>query len=391
MKKYLDDRIKEIEEKFPEFKNFLIDKLEPLSPYSQVNYMSTLNKFLTITNKINPTQFTQDDIRAFISHESFKNLRNKSKNHYLICIKKYLQYFKRDDLVAKLPKYSEKKTVLSKNELITREDLNKILQLVNIKKKAMIMVIFEGALRRKEAVNILFKDVEFSNGFVDLYIRESKTLPRNIPLLESIPYLKEYFSLNNFEPDDRIFDFHEAYITLIFSRLNKEMKEKHPNWKKNLHPHLLRHSRLTELATTKLNEPLLRQFAGWTKNSQMPEIYFHLDSTDVRNVILAENGQKTVVKKQKPKTFKPIKCEICNSENNQQNPICWKCGQVFDEKKFMVARLTEPEKISELETKNKKLNEKINNLTNQMNNMWEYIKRGEKLEDDKRKLDEYKL
>jgi len=349
MKKYLENRIKEIKKIFPEFENFLVDKLQPLSPYSQVNYMSTLNKFLTITNKIDPTQFTLDDIRTFISHKSFQNLRNKSKNHYLICIRKYLQYFKRDDLIAILTKYSEKKRVLSKNELITREDLNKILQLVNIKKKAMIMVIYEGALRRKEAVSIQFKDVEFSNGFANLYIRESKTLPRNIPLLESIPYLKEYFSINNFEPTARIFDFHEAYVTVIFSRLNKEMKEKYPNWKKNLHPHLLRHSRLTELATTQLNEPLLRKFAGWTRSSQMPEIYFHLDDTDVRNVILAENGQEVVVKKQKPKTFKPIKCGICNSENNQQNPICWKCGHVFDEKKFLVARLTEPEKMSELE------------------------------------------
>lgn len=280
-------------------------------------------------------------------------------------------------MVAKLPKYSEKKTVLSKNELITREDLNKILHLFNIKKKAIIMVIYEAALRRKEAVTIQFNDVEFSNGFVDLYIRESKSLPRNIPLIESIPYLKEYFSLNNFEPDDKIFDFHKAYVTLIFSRLNKEMKETYPNWKKNLHPHLLRHSRLTELAATKLNEPLLRKFAGWTKSSQMPEIYFHLDDTGVRNILLAENGQKAVIKKRKPKTFKPIICEVCNSENNQQNPICWKCGHVFDEKKFLVARLTEPEKISELETKNKKLNEKLDNLTNTVNQLKQMIIKGD--------------
>lgn len=157
------------------------------------------------------------------------------------------------------------------------------------------------------------------------------------------------------------------------------MKEIYPNWKKNLHPHLLRHSRLTELATTQLNEPLLRKFAGWTKSSQMPEIYFHVDDTDVRNVILAENGQEVVFKKQKPKTFKPIMCEICTSENNQQNPICWKCGHVSDEKKFMVARLTEPEKISELETKNKKLNEKVDDLTTTLSNFKSRMDRMDKL------------
>ena len=42
-----------------------------------------------------------------------------------------------------------------------------------------------------------------------------------------------------------------------------------------------------------------------------------------------------------------------------------------------MARLIEPEKISKLETKNKKLNEKLDNLTNTVNQLKQMIIKGD--------------
>ena len=361
----IEKRKQKIIKTFPDFQDFSIIELETNSDATQRYNLSILDNFFNIIGKYNPKDMVASDINKFLSTERFKKLKNKSKNLYILVIKNYLKYF---DIELKFPKYKEKKKELNKNKLITREDLNKMLEICNTKKKAMIMVLYEGALRRKELVNIKMKNVVFKDGFVDLYVEESKTIDRNIPLKESIPYLKEYFSENKFSPEDKIFGYHEDNITMFLSRLNLKLKKIHPDWSKHLYPHLLRHTRLTELAGTTLNEPLLRRFAGWTANSDMPKIYFHLDDSDLRKHLIQENGQNPIQKK-KPKTFKQIVCKVCKAENTQQNVFCYKCGNVINKNRIVVERIREMEDIEqlkqELETEKQmreSLHEEINKL-----------------------------
>ena len=358
MKKTLLDKKNDIIKIFPALEDFWIFKLEPLSATTQSSNLSILVKFFNIVGKYDPKTYTPNDIKKFLANEKIKKLSSKSKNQYILAIKKYLKYF---DIELKFPKYIEKKNELNKTELITREDLNKILEICNTKKKAMLMVLYEGALRRKELVNIRKKNVVFQNGFVDLYIEESKTIDRNLPLIESIPYLREYFSQNKFAPEDKIFGYHPQNITIFINRLTEKLKKIYPDWSKDLYPHLFRHSRLTELAATQLNEPQLRKFAGWSGDSDMPKIYFHLDDTDLRNILIQENGQKPIEKK-KTKTFKPIVCKVCKAENNQQNVFCYKCGNVVDEDRVVLDRVKEQVDIEKLQRENKELNEKVDKL-----------------------------
>jgi len=358
MKKTLFDKKNDIIKIFPAFKDFWIFELEPLSLSTQTYNLSILGKFFNIVGKYDPKTLTLNDIKNFLTNEKIKKLSNKSKNLYILAIKKYLKYF---DIEFKFPKYIEKKKELNKTELITREDLSKMLEICNTKKKAMLMVLYEGALRRKELVNIRKKNVVFQNGFVDLYVKESKTIDRNLPLIESIPYLREYFNENIFAPEDKIFGYHEQNITMFLNRLTIRLKKIHPEWSKDLYPHLLRHSRLTELATTQLNEPQLRKFAGWTADSDMPKIYFHLDDSDLRNILIQQNGQKSIEKK-KTKTFKPIVCKVCKAENPQQNVFCYKCGNVVNEDRVVVGRVKEQVDIEKLQRENKELNKKVERM-----------------------------
>ena len=358
MKKTLLDKKNDVIKIFPAFEDFWTFKLEPLSATTQSSNLSILVKFFNIVGKYDPKTYTPNDIKIFLADEKIKKLSSKSKNQYILAIKKYLKYF---DIELKFPKYIEKKNELNKTELITREDLNKILEICNTKKKAMLMVLYEGALRRKELVNIRKKNVVFQNGFVDLYIKESKTIDRNLPLIESIPYLREYFGENKFAPEEKIFGYHPQNITMFLNRLTEKLKEIYPDWSKDLYPHLFRHSRLTELAATQLNEPQLRKFAGWSGDSDMPKIYFHLDDTDLRNILIQENGQKPIEKK-KSKTFKPIVCKVCKVENPQQNAFCYKCGNVINKDRIIVDRVKEKVDIEKLQRENKELNEKIEKM-----------------------------
>ena len=55
--------------------------------------------------------------------------------------------------------------------------------------------------------------------------------------------------------------------------------------KKNVYPHLLRHSRLSEISY-KLSDPVLKRIAGWKMNSNMSQIYLHLNGKDTDKTVL---------------------------------------------------------------------------------------------------------
>ena len=193
-----------------------------------------------------------------------------------------------------MTKFKVNKKVLSKTDLISREDLELILKHCSLKVRTLLMVLYEGALRKDEALNIRFKDVKFNGGYIILRIGTSKTQKRDIPLTESITYLKEYFNYKAFNPIDKIFPYkRNTSLNVYLYKLTQKLIAEYPDkWEgRDLYPHLFRHSRLTELARGKLNEAQIRKFAGWEPGSPMPRIYFHLDDQDIIN-ILTKGGEK---------------------------------------------------------------------------------------------------
>lgn len=94
--------------------------------------------------------------------------------------------------------------------------------------------------------------------------------------------------------------------------------------KKNIHPHLLRHSRATYLAKH-LTEQQMKSELGWTAGSSMAAIYVHLSGKDRDEAILKMNGievQETV----SDSALKTIKCPRCREIQDKKAQFCFKCG-----------------------------------------------------------------
>ena len=106
MKKTLLNKKNDVIKIFPAFEDFWIFKLEPLAESTQNSNLSILGKFFNIVGKYDPKTYTQNDIKKFLAHEKIKKLSSKSKNQYILAIKKYLNYF---DIELKFPKYIVKK------------------------------------------------------------------------------------------------------------------------------------------------------------------------------------------------------------------------------------------------------------------------------------------
>jgi len=347
--------------KNPKFKKFFLTELSIFAPATQLNNLVILENFFSVIDKY--IDINEEDVLNFLESRKYTSLENLSKNMYLSCVKRYLLFLEKKELVKMLKYNKVKDRELNKNELITRDDLEKILSVSKIKHKCLVMVNYEGALRSGELVNIRYRDIQFKGGYANLYIQTSKTNKRNIPLIEAIPYLHEYFSIKNFKPDDKIFPYVSMGVNNVYLYTIKKVKDIFPDFEKKLYPHLLRHSRLTELANNKmLNEAQIRKFAGWSPGSAMPKIYFHLNDNDIINTMT--EGE---VIRPKPKKFKPKICDICNSENNLQNVFCWKCGNVFDKQKIITEKIGEQDRIEEMSKKIDKLEKIYEIFANSMN------------------------
>jgi len=355
-----------------------ISKLFETNEQRNESWRAKNKDFNLKSNNIN--QLTTQDIKDFLDSDWWDNLSAGTQKMHVNRIKKYIEYSEREDLLDLFPsKINGKTKRLSKIDLITKKDLDQILKYSNLKYRTLFMILYEGALRINEALNIKEKDIKFDSAIITIIkISESKTYGRDIVVIEATPYIKEYIRTNDFEPETKLFDFKNNttvnnYLNFILKKLVKKYPKK---WKgRKLYPHLFRHSRLTELAKGKFNEAQIRKFAGWSADSTMAKIYFHLNDEDIIN-ILTDN----VVEAPKPEPRKPKICGICKTENKQINLFCWNCGNVFsdkDKKQMGIEAIIQPYEVKELRQENKRLNENLNNLTNTVNQLKELIMKGD--------------
>lgn len=343
-------------------KEFYRLEVQNLSKNTQKSKIYSIRKFLKIVNNGSIENLSKKHILRYIESDYFTNLSNSSKNLRLIHIKHFLKFHNKKDLADLFPKYKEKNKEINKNELISRDDLEKILKSAgDLRNKLLVMLLYESAIRKVELMSIRKKDFKFFDNYCNLYVSESKTKDRNIPLVETIPYLKEYFNKMNFKETDLIFDYDPSLINYLINQIEKKTKDKYPSFNKNLNPHLFRHSRLTELASNrKLNEPQLRKFAGWSKSSDMPSIYFHLDDSSIRNEIISQATDKKP-KKTKDNRFEGIRCPNCSELNNKFNSFCWKCGKIIS-KELVAKKYQERQEIEKLKKDVEKLKKVFRDL-----------------------------
>ena len=171
-----------------------------------------------------------------------------------------------------------------------------------------------------------------------------------MPLIFSVPYLKSWLTVH---PDRRgdqwLFGVsHDGKIT--------QMSESAPNAAiryignkaglRRIHPHMLRHSRLTELATNGLGEYQLKGVAGWTPNSRMSERYIHLSGRDNLNAVLQAQGVETKHAEKPQPILSSAHCPNCDAIIGLEAVFCPSCGFVLDEK----MRLAKVDKVAELES-----------------------------------------
>jgi hypothetical protein len=187
--------------------------------------------------------------------------------------------------------------------------------------------------------------------------KSCKTVPRTEPLINSIPFVKDWIQEHPTGNNRNSFLFisrerQSAYRNIplnpmsvaimyrqlkldFFPRLlsNPDISEEEKNkirvlLDKPWNPYVRRHTSLTEIWKLLKSEQALRMHAGWSKTSKMVEVYTHEFGNESSQIILQAHGI-IPSDSQESNILKPRQCPNCNEPNKPDNKFCAKCRMVL--------------------------------------------------------------
>jgi hypothetical protein len=252
----------------------------------------------------------------------------------------------------------KEKSIYKPTDLWTPEDDSLFLKYCpNTRDRCYHAMSRDSAARPHELLKLRIKEVVFKltpdkKQYAEILVN-GKTGTRHIPLIDSIPYIKDWISqhpqggnpnsillcgfgksLNRVIHVSSLHGIYEDYKNKLFPKLLDnpnvlpEDKQKiRELLKKPWNPYIRRHSSLTEKSTI-LKEHTLRQFAGWSPGSNMHLKYLHYFGNESNDSILEAYGIVTKDKNQLS-VLKPKQCPNCDEPNKPDSKFCAKCRMVL--------------------------------------------------------------
>ncbi len=225
--------------------------------------------------------------------------------------------------------------------------------------KAFHAMAYDTSARPHELLNLHIGDIFFKkapNGvqYAEILV-SGKTKSRTLPLITSLPYVKEWIQRHPQGTNAN------AWLFISLSRQNHLgqitrdglLKKYEQYYKKRFFPMLLqqtnvldrdkayirnmltkpfslyifRHTALTHKSSF-LKEHILRDHAGWSITSKMPQVYIHYFGTESSNSILEAYG---IVKNESftKNILRPIYCPNCSEPNKNNATFCCSCKMVL--------------------------------------------------------------
>ncbi len=265
--------------------------------------------------------------------EEKQRYSEKSINTFKSQLKCFFKWLDKEDIISWI-KIGRDRSKLPKDIYFPAEILNLIKAENNIRNKTIISVLYESGARAAEFLGLNIGSLK-RDKYSYMVVVSGKTGDRPIRLIKSIPYITQWLAVHPFKDDPNAPLWVSSSTRspdkarLDENNLNRLLKRssRQAGFKKNIYPHLMRHSRLTELAKT-LTESELRLFAGWGKDSDMVETYVHLSHRDLDKAILRQEG--LLEEEEDVDVLKPKTCEICGKQNSPTDKFCLQCATPLD-------------------------------------------------------------
>jgi integrase/recombinase XerD len=349
-----------------------------------IRVLAQLSKFYH--NKKSFEEMLREDILLFL--DSFRKPENSDPlhkwigtyNQYTVLLIKFFKWLYYSDIEPnKRPKPQvvenifqlrrKEQSIYKPTDLWTVEDDLLFLKYCPSKRdKCYHMISRDTGCRPHEILKLRLRDITFKTTagegegyqYAEILIN-GKTGSRTIPLIDSIPFVKDWIdehpqqgnlnaplicgyarSIGRRIKPNSLAKIYDNYKKGLFTKLavtaeerertedniTKEDKQKIKELlKKPWNPYIRRHSALTEKSVI-LKEHILRQYAGWSIRSQMPQKYLHYFGNESSESILQAYGIITK-EKQDIHKLRPKQCPNCNESNKPDSKFCAKCRMVL--------------------------------------------------------------
>jgi integrase len=264
----------------------------------------------------------------------------------------------------------------------------------------------DTSARPHELLALKIGDIKFkisSNGtqYAEVHLVESKTRPRTIPLIFSIPYVKDWIDSHPMagNPDALLFpsladsnygqrltenslykQYTRKYQKRYFPKLLKDssIPEADKAYIRNLltkpwNPYVQRHSALTAKSRI-LKESTLRDHAGWSATSKMLNVYLHYFGNESSKSLLEAYGVEKYNQEQID-ILKAKSCPNCSEPNKPDGRFCAKCRMVLTYDAYNETLESQKEKESEIQN----LKDQMRLLQESQREILECLKYPEKL------------
>ncbi len=308
-----------------------------LSPHSMALLARSLALWWELVG-VKPEEADEEHIRSFLSKLVEKGIGDSTSKQYLARVKQLARYRAGGEVPRAWRKVKVRvasREEKRREEILNPEEIEALVKTAeNVKHKAIIAVLYEGALRASELCSLRMKDLEFTEFGFRVRVA-GKTGVRTIPLVNSAPYIRNWLQVHPDpgDPNAPLFPgkgkrpLGRQALGKIVARVAERAK-----LGRKVHPHTLRHTRLTELAKH-LTEQELKVFAGWTQDSSMAAVYVHLSGRDAERAILRAYGVEEVEKEEKERVqpLKPQVCPNCGYVNPKDARFCSRCGHPLGE------------------------------------------------------------
>jgi integrase/recombinase XerD len=349
-----------------------------------IRVLAQLSKFYH--NKKSFKEMLREDILLFL--DSFRKDENSDPlhkwigtyNQYTVLLIKFFKWLYYSDIEPnKRPKPQvvenifqlrrKEQSIYKPTDLwIVEDDLLFLKYCPSKRDKCYHMISRDTGCRPHEILKLRLRDITFKTTagegegyqYAEILIN-GKTGSRTIPLIDSIPFVKDWIdehpqqgnlnaplicgyarSIGRRIKPNSLAKIYDNYKKGLFTKLavtaeerertedniTKEDKQKIKELlKKPWNPYIRRHSALTEKSVI-LKEHILRQYAGWSIRSQMPQKYLHYFGNESSESILQAYGIITK-EKQDIHKLRPKQCPNCNESNKPDSKFCAKCRMVL--------------------------------------------------------------
>lgn len=323
-----------------------------LSPGRQVFYVTRLPRILPAiraTGARSVAALDADGCKAVLAVLVSEKYSGETKLAYALCLKKLVHYAKTGNLGGRgaaggyvdevswitPSQYRSKSGGVRRQDLLTGDEFVRMVRAAtSVRDRALLWVMYEGAFRPGEMLNMRVGGVEFADRYM-MVSTEGKTGQKDLALVLSLSPMLAWMRMHPHADNPRAPLWYSAMSPgrmLSYATLTGIVRKAsaRAGLRKRVWPYLLRHTQLTNMST-KLPDPLLRVYGNWTQNSRMSARYTHLSAADARSAILrmhdiGDDGGDDIAGH-----LRLLRCPRCESDCTPDLELCPRCGLMLSE------------------------------------------------------------